>query len=44
MIDENVDFPFMGSKRRTLTLMLARHPVFWHVCVDHRAGLQEELP
>ena len=26
------------------TLMLSRDSVFWHVCVDHRSGLQEELP
>lgn len=35
---------FTEELHKAVSLMLACDSVLWHVCVDHRASLQEEFP
>lgn len=42
--DGIVSILFTKKLNKAITLMLASHSVFGHVCVDHRTSLQEELP
>lgn len=42
--DGIVGILFTEELYEAVTLMLSSHPVFGHVCVDHRTCLQKELP